>query len=169
MVKNTFLSALCVTAAMTLSSVVFAADHSAHAHGHKAEMKDSATEVVGTECWARLRAAPQASALYFKLENKDAKKAAHAVGITSKAFADLMLHESYEEKGMAGMRHIAEVVIAPASTVDFKPGGYHVMMEKPQKGLKVGDKMDVELQLSNGHAVPMNCVLKSISARSFQE
>ena len=145
-----------------------ASSHDAHGHA-PAQMKDSATDLAPSQCWGRLAQASRASALYFTLENKDEKQAAYLVSASSPAFADVMLHESYEENGMAGMRHLAEIEIAPKATLEFKPGGYHVMMEKPQDGLKVGDKIEVELGLSNGHKVPMSCEMKSISARSFND
>lgn len=176
MIKKTVLSTLCMTAAVTFSSVALAQDHGAQSHdaGHGAHHapaahKDSATDLAATQCWGRLASGNRASALYFNVENKDEKQAAYLVAASSHSFGDVMLHESYEENGMAGMRHLAEVEVAPKSTLEFKPGSYHVMMEKPQDGLKVGDKIDVELSLSNGHKVPMSCIMKPISARSIDD
>lgn len=174
MLKKTVLSAFCMTATMALSSFAMA-QHDAHnnahgdAHHGPAEMKDSASDLVASQCWARLADADRASALYFTIENKDEKQTAYLVSASSPAFHDVMLHESYEENGMAGMRHLAEVEVAPKSTLEFKPGSYHVMMEKPQDGLKVGDKVDFEIGLSNGHKIPMNCVMKPISSRTFED
>ncbi|MDO5680552.1 MAG: copper chaperone PCu(A)C [Pelistega sp.] len=169
MLTKTVLSTLCMVSAMGYSAVAMA-QTGHHAHGHTSvTTKESATDIVASQCWGRLRGANQASALYFTLENKDAKQAAYLVAANSASFGDVMLHESYEVNGMAGMRHVAEVAIAPASQLAFKPGSYHVMMEKPQEGLRIGEQIEVDLILSNGHKVTTSCLMKSIAARTFED
>ena len=174
MLTKTVLSTLCMISAMVYSATAMAQTghqaHSSHIHGHaSAAPQESATDIVASQCWGRLRGANQASALYFTLENKDAKQAAYLVAANSVAFGDVMLHESYEVNGMAGMRHVAEVAIAPASQLAFKPGSYHVMMEKPQEGLRIGEQIEVDLILSNGHKVTTSCLMKSIAARTYED
>ncbi|WP_246233501.1 copper chaperone PCu(A)C [Pelistega europaea] len=165
---------------LVLSSSALATSHEAHSHGmhdhagqahaahthHNAMVKkESATNLALSQCWGRFRE-DNVSALFVDVHNKDTHQAAYIVGVSSPAFADLMIHETYEKDGMKGMRHINEVEIPAGGHVMLKPGGYHVMASQP-KQVKVGDNIEVAFKLSNGHEVKTQCVMKPFSAQSY--
>lgn len=165
---------------VALGATAFAQEgHSAHQHAHhdtqhtmhhqhmSHEKKASATDLELSRCWGRFRA-ENASALFVDVYNKDAHQAAYIVGVSSPAFADLMIHETYEKDGMKGMRHTGEVKIPASGHVMLKPGGYHVMASHP-KQVKVGDRVEVAFRLSNGHDVRTQCVMKPFSAQSYND
>ncbi|WP_235914908.1 copper chaperone PCu(A)C [Pelistega ratti] len=147
-------------------------DHSgqaAHHHTshHSASHKESAVKLEVSNCWGRLNNEQHPSALYVNFKNTE-DIPAYVVGIKSSHFEKTVLHESYEEDGMMGMRHVPEVEIPAKGAVEFKPGGYHYMLYKPSN-VKQGDKIPFTFLLSNGHELSAECVMKSPKSRSFND
>lgn len=163
-------SPIIVASLMVLGTSAFAQTAHQHAHHqhHQAAQKASATDLSLSECWVRFRA-DNASGLFVKVKNNDAKNDAFVVGAASPAFAEVMVHETYEQDGMKGMRHVGEVAIPAGGETLFKPGSYHMMAMKPTAGVKEGDKIDLTLKLSNGHEAKTQCVLKAFKAQSFKD
>lgn len=57
-----------------------------------------------------------------------------------------MIHESREEDGVMRMLHVDAVEVPAGDTVEFKPGGFHVMIMGLQPGeLPVGDQIEATL------------------------
>ncbi|SNR87230.1 copper chaperone PCu(A)C [Puniceibacterium sediminis] len=57
-----------------------------------------------------------------------------------------MLHESKETDGVATMTHVEKLEIAPGETVEFAPGGYHIMfMGLNDETFEVGETVPVTL------------------------
>ncbi|MEJ2617446.1 MAG: copper chaperone PCu(A)C, partial [Ignavibacteriaceae bacterium] len=54
----------------------------------------------------------------------------------------VMMHETYKKDGMMGMRGIKDIIVKPDSSVEFKPGGYHVMVMNLKRDIKQGEKID---------------------------
>lgn len=72
------------------------------------------------------------------------------VSAQSPAFERIMFHEATREGGVARMRHVSEITIAPHATLTFEPGGLHLMMESPVRPLRVGEEVVVELSFAGG-------------------
>lgn len=140
--------------------------HVQHNH-HMAAAKESTRQIELQQCWGRFRAEGP-SAVYVEVHNKDTQQSAYMTGVKSAAFAEAMLHESYEKDGMKGMRHVDEIEILAGQSLSLKPGAYHVMLFKPQS-VKEGDKVAVTFVLSNGHEVTTECLMKSMASRSFKD
>ena len=71
------------------------------------------------------------------------------------------IHETYHENGLVGMRHVDYVVVPAKSGIEFKPGGYHVMLMNVKKDLKVGMKVEFELMFKHSGTVKVKAVVKS--------
>lgn len=71
-------------------------------------------------------------------------------GAHSKSFKMIMLHRTVEKDGMAKMIHQDKVVIPAHSTLEFKPGSYHIMMPSPSKRLVAGNKVTITLEFEGG-------------------
>lgn len=164
------LSSVIVMGSMMLSGMAYA-QTSGHNMNHQAQSavspKESANALELQQCWGRFRA-DGPSAVYVEVHNKDKQQSAYMTGVKSPAFAEAMLHESYEKDGMKGMRHVSEVEIPAGQSLSLKPGAYHVMLSKPQS-VKEGDKVAMTFVLSNGHEVTTECLMKSIASRSFND
>jgi hypothetical protein len=75
------------------------------------------------------------------------------VGAASPAFADVMLHRSLHEGGVARMVHVDDVALAPGQTVVFEPGGYHLMLMHRKEALQPGEEVPVTLRFGDGETL----------------
>ena len=87
---------------------------------------------------------------YFDVHNSG-KQAVSLTGASSPEFGMVMMHMSMHKNGEASMMMVDKIDIAPGKTVSFAPGGYHLMLMHRKKDLKVGDKVLINLDFSNGH------------------
>lgn len=101
---------------------------------------------------ARLRLLPGdlPAAGYFTLHNASPDTIT-LTGADSPAFAMTHMHLSSEEDGVSHMRPVNRLELGADQTLEFAPGGYHLMFMHRQQPLEVGDKVEVMLQFE-GHA-----------------
>ncbi len=92
-----------------------------------------------------------AQAGYLTLKNGTARPAS-LIGVTSDAFKSVQIHQTQHDAamGMMKMSHAKEVVIPAGSTLQFKPGGYHLMLMQPKSALKAGDQVEMTLTFADG-------------------
>lgn len=132
------------------------------------------------EAWVREAAEGQAStAAYFVIENRSAA-AMTLVGVTSAAAATAELHTMQMQptpppSGMPStipmgrmmrMMQVDRVVVPAHGTVEFKPGGYHVMLFKVAKPLVVGQTVDLTLEFADRRTATVTAVIGSRAAVS---
>jgi copper(I)-binding protein len=100
---------------------------------------------------ARIRLLPGDLPLagYFTLHNSG-KQTLSLVSASSPAFAMAHLHRSMEQNGMSKMVPVAQLDIAPGASLQFAPGGYHLMLMHRQRTLQVGDQVPVVLRFADG-------------------
>jgi hypothetical protein len=77
----------------------------------------------------------------------------YLVGATSPAFGAVMLHRSVEQGGVSHMEHVDRVTLEPAGTVEFAPGGYHLMLMQRMQDMHAGQEVPVTLRFSDGETV----------------
>jgi len=110
----------------------------------------SACDLKVTDAWIR-EAPPGLMTLagYASLTNTG-NQALHLTDIHSSVFAEVQAHETVMENGMASMRAVKSLDIAPHQTLMFKPGGLHFMMMGASKTLHQGDVVQVQLKDQKG-------------------
>ena len=92
----------------------------------------------------------QMGAGYFRLTNNTAQSVVIS-HVTSPQFGSVEMHESIIEDGIARMVELDELELPPRSTVDFFPGGKHLMLLQP------GDDLDtVTLEFHTDAAVVLS-------------
>jgi copper(I)-binding protein len=84
------------------------------------------------------------SALYFTIEN-NSDQPDTLFAVSSQIAKHVQIHETYKKNDMMGMREIKTLAVKPHSSVEFKPGSYHVMLMDLKKDLKKGDEADFTL------------------------
>ncbi len=94
--------------------------------------------------WMRPGAKGMGTALYFEVENPTDKPDT-LYKVTSDVSNMIQFHETYTKDDMMGMREVGEFVIEPESSLELKPGGYHIMVMKLKKDIKAGDKEEYVL------------------------
>lgn len=188
--KNAFVTGLAIAAAAVVApATLFAAQEGhtiqlAHAHGehgghHNANGHDHghahhaqpgpsqeavaampvASGVTIDQCWIRHLPLPAPSAGYFNAKNSG-KDAVTLSGAASAQYNQVMLHQTTHKDGMSRMSSVDGVEIAPGQTLEFKPGGYHIMLEKPAAQIKVGDVVPMQFLFTSGQKAEADCEVK---------
>ncbi len=167
--------------ALVMSSLALAHhDGSDHAHGHMnhdmhAKSDRAPSTVKGSDnvrvddCWIRLLPNVAPSGGFFVLHNEDKSEPVVLKGLETDAFGMTMLHETTEKNGMSAMGMVPDVTVEPGQSLEFKPGSYHAMLEKPAGTLKAGEQITVNFILGTGKKLPVQCTLKSVTARKFTD
>ena len=119
-----------------------------------------AAPVTVSDGWFRALPANLPSGGYFTLTNGGAAPMV-LTGASSPACGALMLHESESTNGMAAMKDVMRIPVAPGATLKFAPGGYHLMCMNPTSAMKPGASVSVTLQFADGKAVTGPFVVKN--------
>jgi len=122
-----------------------------HGHSHtpaKSSAVAGATAPVSIDdCWIRLMPSNLPMAAYFRMKNTG-QAALKISSVSSDDFSHTMLHQTQIKGGMADMSAADNVVIASQEMFVARPGGYHVMLEKPAKKHEVGDNVKLNFEFS---------------------
>lgn len=104
------------------------------------------------EAWVK-EAPPVAKvhAAYMKLTNTT-DKAIDIVGVSAAGYRGAMIHRTVLKDGVTGMAHVDTLSIAPQATVVLEPGGMHIMLMKPDRVLKAGDRVAITLEIEGGQS-----------------
>ena len=104
-----------------------------------------ASELTITSAWAR--ATPPGAgmgAIYLRIEN-GSSKSDRLLKLKTPVAASAEVHRTVIEEGIARMREVAVLHIAPGEKVEFAPGGLHVMLMGLKKPLVAGKTFVLEL------------------------
>lgn len=114
-------------------------------------------EVV--DAWARAPLIPgRPVAVYFTLVNNGAGDD-RLLGARTDIAAKVTSHQSVVADGIARMRAITDVIIPAGDSVEFAPGGLHLMLMNPARDLSPGDVFPLTLLFEKAGARDINvCV-----------
>lgn len=99
--------------------------------------------------WVRLSAVREnPAAAYFTLHG--GPKNETLISVTSPVVIRAEMHESMNHDGMMSMAPLKTVPVPAGSTVDFAPGGKHVMLWYVNPGVKPGWTMDLRYTFADG-------------------
>lgn len=112
------------------------------------------------DAWARPAMQGMTSAVYFVIQNHNAESD-ELIGAVSDAANAVEVHESKMENGVMMMNHIESVMLEPSAKVEFKPGGYHVMMIGLKQDLTIGNEIKVTLQFRNSPDLTLTVPVKA--------
>ena len=119
----------------------------------------AAGKLVVEHAWIRT-APPSALMLagYATLRN-DGDAPLTIKGADSADFADVQLHQSFQENGVEHMRPTGNIEIAPGKSVDFAPGGKHFMLIRPKRELAAGAKVKIRISTTAGEGAAADFVV----------
>lgn len=109
--------------------------------------------------WLRPGAKGMGTALYFEVENPTDKPDT-LYKITSDISSMIQLHETYAKDELMGMREVGEFVIEPESSLELKPGGYHIMVMKLKRDIKKSDEIEFKLHFKNAGSIIIRAKVK---------
>jgi len=102
-------------------------------------------QVEAWAAWARATVQGQTTAgVYMQLTSSEH---ASLVGVESPAAGGAEVHETRMEGKVMRMRALSSLELLPGKTVEFKPGGYHIMLLELKRPLKKGEVVPIRLKL----------------------
>lgn len=123
-----------------------------------------AAPLTVSDGWFRAMPAAVPSGGYFTLHN-GGEKPVTLTGAESPACGMLMLHKSMNQGGMGMMEHVTSVDVAPGGTLEFKPGGHHLMCMHSTAMLKPGARVPVTLKFSGGETVTADFAVRNAAGK----
>ncbi len=90
--------------------------------------------------------------VYLSIENSgDAPDT--LTGASSEVSEFTEIHESAMSDGVMQMRPVTDLKIGGGETIDFEPGGYHIMLIGLTEDLKIGDEFEVTLEFEESGSI----------------
>jgi copper(I)-binding protein len=122
----------------------------------------AAPAITVTDAWMRALPGGLPAGGYFTLHNPTSRTLTLR-SASSSACGMLMLHKSETMGGMASMDNVASIDVKPGGTLQFSPGGYHLMCMEPN--LKLHGKVSVTLLFSDGTKVQSDFAVRGANGR----
>jgi hypothetical protein len=91
---------------------------------------------------------------YMKMRN-NTSRSQFLVAASSSGFESVMIHRTILKDGMAGMVHLSQIELAPNGSLNFAPGGYHLMLMTPKRTLRAGEPVVINLKFRGGLVIPI--------------
>jgi copper(I)-binding protein len=124
----------------------------------------SAAPFEVTDAWFRSLPGKLPAGGYFTATNTTRREVS-ITGASSDACGMLMIHQSSNKGGMSGMDMVEMVKVPPGGSIAFAPGGYHLMCTDPRPAMKIGAKVPVLLNLSDGSAVAVAFTVRGATGK----
>lgn len=116
--------------------------------------------------WARATAAgAQAAGVYMPFRNTGPESDT-LTGAETPVAAMVMIHESYEENGIAKMRMLEALELTPNKPVALRPGGKHLMLTGVKRQLKEGDTFPLTLHFAKAGNIDIEIIVHAPGAKS---
>ena len=146
-----------LVATALLSSVCL----SAIAHGHDHAHRDPEAAVFDIQqVWSRaMPPSAPSGAVYFSLQNP-ANEADRLIGVRTERAERAELHTHVHEGEIMRMQQVEAVEVPASGEVEFKPGGYHVMLFKLSEPLAAGDRFPLTLIFENAGEVTVEVTVR---------
>jgi copper(I)-binding protein len=122
---------------------------------HSTESASSAPSVTVGDAWVRAMPPTQKNtAAYFVVKNTGDAEIV-VIGAASDSAQDAQIHHSRQVDGYMRMERLERIMLAPGETVEFTPGGIHLMLLGLERMPAVGSTVNLCLLLASG---PAACV-----------
>ena len=100
----------------------------------------------------------------FMTIKNQGKETDRLVSASSPVAGLVEIHEMAMDGGMMKMRAIKGIDVKPGTTVELKPGGYHVMLEELKQPLKQGEQIPVALTFEKAGVVEVIVHVEAMGA-----
>lgn len=116
-------------------------------------------QVTVADAWARASVPNQkTSGAFLRLTSA---QDARLVGARSPAAGAVEVHETRMENNIARMRRTAAIDLPAGRVVEFKSGGYHLMLLDLKRPLKPGDTVPITLVIEGKGGQPQTVEVKA--------
>jgi hypothetical protein len=139
---------------LVLSALVIFMTYSGLSFAH--EHKQAKGKVTVENPWARATfALAKTGAVYLSIDNQSENNLKLlSVSVDSTVASDAQLHETLMEEEMMQMREATDGFEIPSgSTLEFSPGGKHIMLMGLEKPLTTGEQFVLSLRFENSKVI----------------
>lgn len=116
---------------------------------------DAATGIQVSSAWVRPALKDGNGAVYFLLQNHSAGRD-ELTGASSDAAQAVEIHESSMEGDVMRMEQVSFIPIPGKASIEFAPGGLHIMLIGLNEDLSVGDELQVTLHFTEHEDILLN-------------
>ncbi len=92
---------------------------------------------------------------YFHLRNHGDRNIT-LNGVSSEAYGSIEMHRSIEQDGVASMQRLSSIDIAAGDSLHFEPGGYHLMLFRPNGRFRQGDRIALQFHFADGRNIAVS-------------
>ncbi|BDF96560.1 MULTISPECIES: copper chaperone PCu(A)C [Pseudoalteromonas] len=149
-----------------LSSAIFAISfYSSELFAHTGHQHETVNKVVVSNAQVRnFLPGSKSSAGYLTLVNHG-DTTIELTKVTLDGMGRVEVHEHQHVNGMMKMQKVDMLQIKAHQQLDFKPGGYHLMVFEPEEPLKIGQELKLTLYFSNGDRVFTQATVVSLESQ----
>jgi len=127
----------------------------------------AATGIEISHGWVRPAAQGENGAVYFLLENHSAS-ADELLGVSSDIAEAAEIHESKMEGDVMQMNQLMSVPIQGKTSLEFAPGGLHIMLIRLKKDLKINEEIELVLRFKNHEDITIKVPIKETAPETEQ-
>lgn len=98
---------------------------------------------------------------YFSISNQTTADK-ELIAASSPGFGSIELHQHSHKDGMMKMEQVSSVVVAAGQSLDFQPGGLHLMLFDAKASVEVGQKIPLVLTFKDGQTIEVQAVVSAI-------
>lgn len=102
-------------------------------------------------------------AAYMQITN-NSDETTKLVSASSEGHRITEIHLSSEKDGVASMRRVNAITVPAGGEVGLTPGGYHLMLMQPERPLKAGDTVQLELGFDDGSKASIEARVRKTEA-----
>lgn len=117
-----------------------------------------------TDAWLRLLPGDLPLAGYVHVVNTS-KHVVILEGASSPEFSSVQMHRSVTSNGMETMLLVGPMRIAPGKSIDFAPGGYHLMLMGRKHPLQIGQHVPITLNFSDNTHLMVEFVVRGATGQ----
>lgn len=136
-----------------------------HGHHQPVPVDYRLGDLVITAAWSPATPANAPVAAGFLRITNHGSNPDRLISALIEGVGEVEIHETSHQDGVARMRKLEPgLVIAPASTVELKPGGYHLMFMRLAKGFVAGEKRLATLVFERAGKIDIEFAILPIGA-----
>jgi periplasmic copper chaperone A len=128
---------------------------------------NAATGIQVSKAWARTASKDGNGAVYFLLQNHSAA-ADELTGASSDSAVSVEIHESRMEGDVMKMQQLMSVPLAGKASIEFAPGGYHVMLIGLKQDLEIGGQIELTLHFKEYQDITVSVPVQESGSNSTQ-
>lgn len=99
------------------------------------------------------------SAVYLTIQNSGSQSD-RLVSATSQVAQSVEIHQSLVQNNVASMLKLDTLALPAKSTIQFQPGGYHLMLIGVNRALNPGDKISLSLQFEKSAPIQIGVAVR---------